>query len=181
VVADQNLDRHQAEEVTNRRVEEGKELERCFHTPKSEWGEGPWQDEPDELWMQAQGYDCALIRNEAGGWCGYVFLGQEHPWAKSADEGVDSQVHGGVTFSGPIDECFFFKKVAGANWVVGFDMGHAFDLLPAHEAFMKNLLGRPSGLATMSTYRTMEDAKSQLIVLATEAAEAATQMFSDAK
>jgi hypothetical protein len=39
--------------------------------PKSEWGDGPWQYEPDELRWSVGDVPCALIRNMAmGHWCG---------------------------------------------------------------------------------------------------------------
>lgn len=51
--------------------------------PKSEWGPGPWQDEPDRLdWTdEATGLPCRIIRAEVtGALCGYVGVRDGHPW-----------------------------------------------------------------------------------------------------
>lgn len=88
---------------------------------KSEWGNGPWMQEPDKMqWVdEATGLDCLIVRNNAGALCGYVGVPESHPW-----HGVDySQclhtprceeswcgnspeshitVHGGLTFA---DRC----------------------------------------------------------------------------
>jgi hypothetical protein len=45
------------------------------------WGNGPWNDEPDEiLWIDDDsGYKCVMRRNEFGAWCGYVAVPSSHP------------------------------------------------------------------------------------------------------
>lgn len=51
--------------------------------PKSEWGPGPWQDEPDRLdWTdEATGLPCRIIRAPVtGALCGYVGVRDGHPW-----------------------------------------------------------------------------------------------------
>lgn len=51
--------------------------------PKSEWGPGPWQDEPDKLeWIDDEtGYQCLIKRNPfTGALCGYVGLSEGHPY-----------------------------------------------------------------------------------------------------
>jgi hypothetical protein len=47
--------------------------------PKSSWGPGPWQDEPDRLEWTHAGLYCLMIRNDLGSWCGYVGVPPEHP------------------------------------------------------------------------------------------------------
>lgn len=45
------------------------------------WGQGPWNDEADELEFEAHGFTCRLVRNaHMGCWCGYVALPNTH-WA----------------------------------------------------------------------------------------------------
>lgn len=48
--------------------------------PKSEWAPGPWHDEPDALdWRDDRtGLSCAIRRNAAGAWCGYVGVPPGH-------------------------------------------------------------------------------------------------------
>jgi hypothetical protein len=49
--------------------------------PKTDWGDGPWQSEPDEAsWTDAAtGLPCRAERNFGGAWCGYVGVPREHP------------------------------------------------------------------------------------------------------
>ncbi len=51
---------------------------------KSDWGPGPWQDEPDRAeWRDEKtGLPCLAIRHrDHGNWCGYVAVPGDHPWA----------------------------------------------------------------------------------------------------
>lgn len=50
--------------------------------PKSAWGDGPWQSEPDEArWTDdATGLPCYAFRSGISGtWCGYVGVDHDHP------------------------------------------------------------------------------------------------------
>lgn len=62
------------------------------HIPKSQWGEGPWQSEPDRKeWVdQATGLHCIIHRAPVtGALCGYVGIPTSHPaWGLHYD-GVD--------------------------------------------------------------------------------------------
>lgn len=48
---------------------------------KSQWGEGPWQDEPDKIQWQDEetGLPCLIVRGHMGFLCGYVGVGPDHP------------------------------------------------------------------------------------------------------
>jgi hypothetical protein len=48
---------------------------------KSDWGKGPWQNEPDKKqWRdRASSYLCLVIRSPAGSLCGYVGVSKGHP------------------------------------------------------------------------------------------------------
>lgn len=125
---------------------------------KSEWGPGPWQDEPDKAqWIDlATGLDCLLVRNGDGALCGYVGLPPEHPWhGKGYSEcltacgddycyehspGALAEVHGGLTFSAACasteDESQHICHVPQPGrphevWWFGFDCAHHRDLSPA--------------------------------------------------
>ena len=77
-------------------------------------GPGPWDGEPDKAtWVDAAtGLQCRMKRNELfGTLCGYCKL----PKTYTGDP-RDLRVHGGVTY------------VTDAE--VGFDCGHAFDVMP---------------------------------------------------
>jgi hypothetical protein len=88
---------------------------------KSTWGAGEWQNEPDKVqWVdEATGLDCLIVRGPSGALCGYVGVGESHPyfgieysgctrtprceevWCGHAPESA-IEVHGGLTFS---DSC----------------------------------------------------------------------------
>lgn len=84
---------------------------------KSQWGDGPWQNEPDKKqWRDPEtGLPCLIVRGPAGALCGYVGVSEDHPWyGKEYDNhdlewddperdrlpGSVLRVHGGVTFAG---------------------------------------------------------------------------------
>lgn len=48
---------------------------------KSQWGPGPWQEEPDEVrWTdKATGLSCLILRGPVGSLCGYVGVRPTHP------------------------------------------------------------------------------------------------------
>jgi len=50
---------------------------------KSDWGDGPWQTEPDTaFWIdEPTGFPCHAMRHVYFGcWCGYLGLPPKHPW-----------------------------------------------------------------------------------------------------
>lgn len=106
---------------------------------KSTWGEGPWQDEPDELsWTdEATGLDCLILRHKLfGQLCGYVRVNPGHPLhGFMGDEmpvEVQETAHGGITWTGVAPN-------GTTSWWIGFDCAHAFDYMPGHEARMREL------------------------------------------
>jgi hypothetical protein len=54
---------------------------RIGYPPREQWGEGPWQSEPDLVeWRDAAtGYPCLIVRGSMGALCGYVGLPPGHP------------------------------------------------------------------------------------------------------
>lgn len=87
-----------------------------------------WETESDELQFEHAGLRCLVLRAELGHLCGYV--GAEH-LPQNFDE-YEVDVHGGVTFSQPLESCSerlseFFE---GCEHVFGFDAAHAGDLIP---------------------------------------------------
>lgn len=120
--------------------------------PKDEWGDGPWQDEPDETDVFVSfGLQCRCRRGPAGAWNGYVLLPidtfvrlverQEHegwggrPYSSWEFIGEEPYVHGGVTYCAPGPP---WDPAAGVG-CVGFDMHHFMDYAPAFEARMRML------------------------------------------
>lgn len=128
---------------------------------KSDWGDGPWQDEPDKIQFtdEATGLPCLIVRVAwSGHLCGYVGLSEGHPAFgveysdvrraapdDDGDEWID--VHGGLTFSDlcqPGDgESRGICHVPGEGepdhvWWLGFDCAHSGDLGPASAARNKD-------------------------------------------
>jgi hypothetical protein len=119
-----------------------------FALPKAEWGDGPWQTEPDRVDFTHAGLPCLLLRNHHGAWCGYAAVPPGHPWhGKDCDDAAVNVagVHRGVNYAsgcnGPI--CHVPAPGEPADvWWFGFDCGHAWDVLPGLEARLRSL-GHP--------------------------------------
>lgn len=97
-----------------------------YTVDRTDFGPGPWNNEPDEIWWQdvTTGYSCLVRRNGMGALCGYVAIPQGHPWYNiHYDEIYGVDVHGGLTFSGS-------REGFENTFWVGFDCGHWGDLIP---------------------------------------------------
>ena len=111
---------------------------------KSAWPRGPWDNEPDKIqWCdESTGLPCLIVRNGDGALCGYVGVGETHPWygvdyddCRTA-EGNIPEVHGDLTYS---DENYQSTEPSrgvsyvdeGGNaptlWWLGFDCAHSGD------------------------------------------------------
>jgi hypothetical protein len=105
---------------------------------KSTWGPGPWQDEPDRVEWRHAGFPCLAVRNtHFGTWCGYAGLPPGHPLYGHHDEGLDIEVHGGLTYSGACHMHICHVPEPGEPehvWWLGFDCGHYLDYAPGAEA-----------------------------------------------
>jgi hypothetical protein len=126
--------------------------ERSYTTvDKASWGAGPWSDEPDKVqWTDDQtGLPCLVKRGPMGNWCGYVAVAEGHPWFEQDYDDVRPypDVHGGLTYAdfcqqGPEESSICHVPEPGQPdrvWWLGFDCGHAWDLMPA----MRGVLGSP--------------------------------------
>lgn len=62
---------------------------------KSQWGKGPWQDEPDRFqWVdKATGLTCLILRGPTGALCGYVGVPETHPGYRIAYDGTTATEH----------------------------------------------------------------------------------------
>jgi hypothetical protein len=69
-------------------------IEYRFVVDKSEWGDGPWQSEPDKKQWQdeATGLPCMILRGPSGSWCGYVGVHPYHPAANLHYDGEPDPV-----------------------------------------------------------------------------------------
>jgi hypothetical protein len=122
------------------------EVIRLREYDKREWGEGPWQTEPDRVQWSHAGFACLVIRNHLfGNWCGYVGVPEEHPYFGKSYDDVPVEVHGGLTYEGLCNEHICHAPEPGfpeTVWWLGFDCGHAFDLLPGFNKYGRGKVAR---------------------------------------
>lgn len=148
---------------------------------KENWGDGPWQSEPDRFeWVdKSTGYNCLVRRAmHTGAWCGYVFIPKGHPYY--GKDGDNVSVHGGVTFSGALElrsvKIPFTKWVLFIErvWAIGFDCAHAGDFMPAIAAITNRPPYKcPMGLMD-ETYKTLDYVKAECENLAGQLKEKET-------
>lgn len=115
------------------------ELKEYTYRDKSGWARGEWDNEPDKIqWTDEEtGLPCLIVRNSFGALCGYVGVDKDHPFFEQHYDKCDVSVHGGLTFT---DFCQNHEHgvchIPGPGepdrvWWLGFDCGHAWDLIPA--------------------------------------------------
>lgn len=124
---------------------------------KSDWGDGPWMDEPDKMqWQDGEtGLPCLAVRNHFGSWCGYVGVSPDHPaYGLGYDDvrtasGDWPDVHGGLTYAGHCrdgDEATNICHVPEPGepdkvfWF-GFDCNHWRDFAPEMHARTRKMGG----------------------------------------
>jgi hypothetical protein len=159
---------------------------------KTTWGEGPWNSEPDKVqWTDpATGLPCMIHRAKTtGSWCGYVGVGSGHPHYGIHDfSEIPVSVHGGITFADKCDPGFNPETGEGICHIpepgepddvywFGFDCGHAFDLMPAMHATMREIGFVPTArghitdsLWNPETYRDIDYVRSECTILASQLA-----------
>lgn len=113
---------------------------------KTDWGPGPWQQEPDRVDFVHAGIACFAKRHQTfGSWCGYVGVPREHPLYGVGYEEVSLDVHGGVNYSAKCDPEAGICHVPEPGmpddvWWFGFECAHWLDLTPGHDASMRQLM-----------------------------------------
>lgn len=159
---------------------------------KSEWGDGPWQSEPDKLQFvdEATGLPCLIVRGPSGALCGYVGVSLGHPyfekgyselpgagWDDDIDDPRHIRVHGGLTYADHCQQqvegdrdveaagiCHVVEDGEDDNvWWFGFDCAHACDLTPKFISEFKASLG--------SKYRDVAYVKAEIATLAAQLKE----------
>ena len=108
-----------------------------YSVDKSQWPDGPWQQEPDRVdWVHAGMHCLALRQGWSGHWCGYIGVPPGHPWHGKEYEAIECEVHGGLTYadacSGPV--CHTPQPGEPEHlWWLGFDCAHCDDLSPSYD------------------------------------------------
>lgn len=141
-LADAFANYHEALEILReRRAKEKAQMQEWQNVDKSEWGTGPWQDEPDKRqWVDpATGLNCLIVRGPAGALCGYVGVRWPHQAHGKGYSDLELEVHGGITFGGG---CHYSEDPGKGVchvpapgepdniWWLGFDCANAWDICP---------------------------------------------------
>lgn len=140
---------------------------------KTLWGPGPWQEEPDRHEWRYNGLPCLIRRGRIGVWCGYVGVAPGHPFYDEEYDEPDVSVHGGLTYGSRCDGeegegiCHvpLPGEAAEVFWL-GFDCGHAGDLIPRWNAYPEL-----QELSRAEVYWTMEMAMRETEYLADQIAD----------
>jgi hypothetical protein len=150
------------------------------HPPREQWGDGPWQAEPDLVEWRHRGLPCLIVRSDStGALCGYVGLPPGHPLHGAHYDAPNVQVHGGLTYSASCREGghICHQPLEGESphvWWLGFDCGHAFDVMPALGALMSQVAQRRE-LFPEEQYRDLEYVRGQVESLAAQLCVAEVQ------
>jgi len=143
--------------------------EKLLFINKEEWGEGEWQNEPDEEKFEYKGYTCRMRRHHVlGVWLGYVLIPTESKseWLEGPDNYSLLDVHGGITYA----------RYEGDFFCIGFDCGHSCDIPPgieselnirnwAEDEIVKRKLGKYKNVKPSSkkrTYKNIEFVRNEL-------------------
>lgn len=151
--------------------------------PKAEWGDGPWQTEPDKVTWHDETTDmaCMIVRGPLGALCGYVGVPPGHPWHGVSFMSIGADTHGGLSYSDACGGDVCHVPAAGKPhdvWWVGFDCGHGFDLKPAHRPMLNSVRGLTEEMVTSmlgmgEQYRDIDYVRRTVLDLAQQAAQAA--------
>lgn len=101
---------------------------------KSNWREGPWDNEPDRKDFVYLGYSCFALRNALGNWCGYVGIPESHPLFMKSYDDAPIDVHGGLTYGALCSPPICHIPAPGMPekvWWLGFDTAHYGDISPS--------------------------------------------------
>jgi len=144
---------------------------------KSNWSDGPWQNEPDKIQFEYKNFPCLIVRNRFGALCGYVGVEENH-WAfKKGWDDLNLNVHGGITFTDFCqngDECSSIchkveQEENDCVWWIGFDCAHGGDYYPEMSRAISIIekFGEFSeyGFSRLGTYKDMEYVKHEIYEL----------------
>lgn len=136
---------------------------------RAEWGDGPWQHEPDKLqWKdEATGLPCLIVRSPIGSLCGYVGVYSGHALYEKNYNDVNLDAHGGLTFSDHCHEggsiCHLPEPGEPEPWWFGFDTAHAGDFVPSMRRFMMDM---PKWRGEEDRYRDVAYVREEVRLLA---------------
>lgn len=108
-----------------------------WRPPRSEWGPGPWQDEPDLVeWRSVDvPYPLLMVRGRPGAWSGYVGLPPGHPLhgCGMTDAPVVAATIDIITWARASCRPVRATGEPPTHWFLGFDCAHAMQYAPRLE------------------------------------------------
>lgn len=151
------------------------EREMAILEDRTKWGPGPWENEPDRAeWRTAAGLPGLAVRGPYGNWCGYAAVAPGHPAHGAAFGKLDINAHGGLTYGQACQGEICHVPTPGEPddvWWLGFDCGHAGDVMPGMNALMR-ATGCTASLEFMGEphahYRTLEYVRAEVEDLAAQ-------------
>jgi len=136
----------------------------------------PWEEEPDFLEFEANGFVCQIRRHPSLGILnGYMRVPVDHPWYPSMGterywhhyNQIEADVHGGLTFSNTFEECYMEQEIQDRHhYYIGFDCGHCGDYIPHSEYQIPHFSGGNG------VYRDINYVRKNLISLTRQALDA---------
>lgn len=128
-----------------------------------------WENEPDHnVWLES-GFMCEVLRSQSlGTLSGYVYMTKNHPYFGKHYDMIDIECHGGLTYA----------NITGELYCIGFDCGHAWDLIPMHHtALFSNI---PSIGMNEVIYRNFEYVTNEVKNMARQLKKHAPSFVTDA-
>jgi hypothetical protein len=141
------------------------------------WGNGEWVEEPDSAVFNYKNYQCKCVRIMAlegigeyfgGHWCGYICIPKDHAWYGKERDGIDCNIHGGITYSEEEEDGFW----------IGFDCAHAYDMSPSINMIMqkRNIPGEKVIISFLNpTYKNLNYVIQECKKLVDQAIEASKE------
>jgi len=125
------------------------------------WPSGEWDEEPDAVEWIENGWRCLIVRHGVNGHLnGYVGVPIGHAAHGLADNELNLQVHGGVTYASPNAPASWLDELTVVTtpglWWVGFDTGHLTDKSPGLERFI-------GGVGSGGTYKTVDYCRAEIV------------------
>lgn len=139
-----------------------KKKEEEYRTNAAKLPPGPWTDEPNRVEFEHKGVPCLMVRQPGGWhWCGYAAVPPGHPWHGKGYDGVEVDIHGGLTFADACGGlvCHVPKPGEPDNvWWFGFDCAHFDDLRPMDRVLLGDRFSFPGD---PDTYRDAHYVRAQ--------------------
>jgi hypothetical protein len=144
---------------------------------KSDWGDGPWQTEPDRVDFIAEGFACLMLRHDHHGhWCAYVGVPSDHPAYGKEYGDVDVEFHGDLNYAKKCNDAVCHVPAPGMPedvWWLGGHFAHCWDYPPGLMTRLKETLAElPGGLRQI--YRDQAYVRDQTLFLARQLREMAS-------